>query len=170
MVPQACLDRSGHSRRARAVAGFRRESPRFDRLQGTRHFAARLVKPELDGNLVFFGGDYQLFVPWVRLLDPSREVHVLKGDDLLRESRSLERALHDYRARYVCVDSHTPAGDLFRREVGHHHPESLVFIEHYSFDNGHKLFEIDLYAYQGPVAEEMAHVPLRSSVHNAAAE
>jgi hypothetical protein len=133
---------------------------------GLKELTASLVQPALEGHLVFFGADYQLFVPWVRLLDPTQRVAVLRGDDLLAAAGSLSRALEAYRARYVLVDSESPPGAVFQAAVGEQLPAMLQHRRRYRFDNGHKSFEVDLYAYTGPVADEMAKVPLASQVHD----
>lgn len=135
-----------------------------------KELTASLVRPELDGHLVFFGADYQLFVPWVRLLDPSQRVSVLRGDDLLAASGSLARALEEYRARYVLVDPESPAGRVFQSAAGERLPATLQHRQRYRLDNGHKSFAVELYAYTGPVASEMAKVPLASKVHNVQVE
>jgi hypothetical protein len=137
---------------------------------GLKELTGSLVQPELDGHLVFFGADYQLFVPWVRLLDPSQRVSVLRGDDLLAASGSLARALEEYRARYVLVDPESRPGRVFQTAVGERFPPTLQHRGRYRFDNGFKSFEVDLYAYTGPVASEMAKVPLASKVHNVRVE
>lgn len=133
---------------------------------GLKELTASLVQPELDGNLVFFGADYQLFMPWVRLLDPTQRVAVLRGDDLLAAAGSLSRALEAYRARYVLVDPESPPGVVFQAAVGEQLPATLQHRRRFRFDNGHKSFEVDLYAYTGPLADEMAQVPLASQVHD----
>lgn len=134
---------------------------------GLRELTAELVQPELDGNLLFFGGDYQLFVPWVRLLDPTGQVHVLKGDDVVSTAGTLPQALHDYRVRYVFAATDGRFAEMFHAACEDLPDGRLTHRGRYLFDNGHKAFEVDLYAAVGPVAEQMARVPLSSEMHGA---
>lgn len=137
---------------------------------GVKELTSELVTPKPDGNLLFFSGDYHLFVPWVRLLDPTHQVYVLRGDDLLEDAGSLSRVLHKFRVRYLLVDPQTPQGEQFRQALAADPSVNLKPLGHHSFDDGFKRFDLEVYESSAPIAAQMSRVPLRSTVQKLAAE
>jgi hypothetical protein len=131
--------------------------------RGMEAIMQTIITGERVGNIVYFGDMRQLFVPYVRMLDSSRSIHVLQGDDVAAETPDIMQVCHDYRVAYVMAegDEHVIPAAMAERL----HSENLfrrVLDTHIDTEKGQ--LRISVYRYTGAMADEMHEIPLRSNI------
>jgi hypothetical protein len=72
--------------------------------RGEHPLVADLFANGSPGNVLVFGTDKQTFVALIREDDPSRQVHVLRGDSLLSDGLSVADMCREYRIRTILVE------------------------------------------------------------------
>ncbi len=131
--------------------------------RGMDRIVTAVLNGEPKGNIVYFGDYRQLFVPYVRMLDSSRKVHVLQGDKALSEVPDIAALCRDYKAGFVFSEADAGAIPL---AVANRLDGDQVFrrVMETSIDTGKSPVRIIIYAYTGPMAASMRSIPLRSRI------
>ena len=173
----ACItwDQLGRSRRLVGVAGLLMViAVSAQNIQGITsqpprgyNEVAAMLKPVVDsnekGNFACFGEDHHLFTAQLRILDKQRLRHILRGDDILESTNSsVQKALKEYKIRWLIVEPDLPLGKIALTEIAKHPELFEQQTEQVLFDNGKKIFSVILFKYNGKLATSMKTVPLRS--------
>jgi hypothetical protein len=136
---------------------------RYVGYSGMEPIVQRLFVENGKGNLAYFDGFRQMFVPFVRLHDPERSVYVLQGDDIVRASADLAAACRDYRVRYVILDR-VPHGETSDPDIETQLSSQPCFrrVRVETFGKPSYRIQVLIYEYTGPVADTMKVIPLQS--------
>lgn len=140
---------------------------RYEGYDGVAPIVQRLLA-DGRGNIAYFGNFRQLFVPYVRHLDPDREVYVLQGDDITGVSGGrVATACHDYIVRWVVLDR-PPHGALSGPEIQEQLDGEPCFQCRRQETFGKRGYRVSvfIYEYNGPVADQMKTIPLQSEKLN----
>jgi hypothetical protein len=116
------------------------------------------------GNIAYVGHFRQMFVPWVRIIDSSRKVYVLQGDDIASISRDFASACHDFRVRWILVEDaedQSSESKKIRKELD---GSPFELVRQDTFGPVKSSTSLKIYRYIGPVSERMSTVPLRSKI------
>jgi 4-amino-4-deoxy-L-arabinose transferase-like glycosyltransferase len=131
---------------------------------GIDRIVSSSLADDSSGNIAYLGRYRQMFVPWVRVLDPARMVYVLQADDIASISPDFASACHDYQVRWVfvedAIDSKEQSGEIRQELAGF--PFELV--RHDVFGPDGAGLGLARFRYCGPLAARMKTVPLRSAI------
>jgi hypothetical protein len=133
---------------------------------GIDRIVSRALEDDSSGNIAYLGHFRQMFVPWVRVLDPARRIHVLQADDIAAISPDFATACRDFRVKWVFLED-TTKGDQqsgrLRKELSQL-PFELV--GHETVGSGGVELGLARFRYRGPLAAQMKTVPLRSAIQD----
>jgi hypothetical protein len=111
------------------------------------------------GNVVSFGAYSQVFVPFIRGLDPAPRIYALRGPRVLGASKDLDDALYRFQVRYVLEDEATEAA--VRQGIeGLAASGKLALVSDTGYTVDTRWRRLRIWQNQGAVAEKMAPVPL----------
>ncbi|MBW4027402.1 glycosyltransferase family 39 protein [Acidipila rosea] len=113
------------------------------------------------GNVLLFGKDKQVFISLIREDDIERRVHVIRGDDLIAGGKTIDDLCRSYRIGTVMIEvpANTPLSSALDslRSNSQFVPERMSVIT-----RAHQPYQIVVYRYTGPIAAQLADVPLSS--------
>ncbi|MGI4755652.1 MAG: glycosyltransferase family 39 protein [Janthinobacterium lividum] len=84
--------------------------------QGERPVIAGLFAGRDPGNILLFGSDKQVFIALIREYDGNRQVHAIRGEQLLSSGVPLATICHDYRIGTVLIE--IPEGKPVLQDAG----------------------------------------------------
>ncbi len=128
---------------------------------GMSRVIAELCAEGKPGNIAYFGVYHQVFVPFVRELDTTRQMYLLRGPRIVGVSSSVADALTRFRVRYVLVDEGADAAHITMieqlRESG-----GLAALRDTWFTAGGRTRHLRILVNDRPLPREMPEVPLGS--------
>ncbi len=129
---------------------------------GVESIVNKLIDPTREGNVMYFGKNRQVFVPYIRMRDTARRVYMLQGDDLTSGTNSpIQEICKDYRVRYVIGDRE----DADYKRVLPQLAQASDFSELdpvYIKPSWRGPENFRLFRYNGPLAAHMRKAPLNS--------
>ena len=144
---------------ANAPAAYRAAEPGFI---GVPALVEKIGISRTPGNIAYFGRYHQTIVPFVRKADTTRQSYILRGTRILRASSGLADAFYRFRVRYVVVDEVTAGAD--REQIVHLETTgALAPVDTGEFTMDGKVHPTRILRYTGPIAPEMATIPLHSA-------
>lgn len=119
-------------------------------------------------NIIYFGEFRQPFVYYVRIGDFSRRTHILRGDDTFKEEPDLDAMCHDYRIRYLVLETGNPQQTALHSQV----QSSLQQNRNFSLQEERRFYvyeryrQVEIYKYCGAMAEKIKPIRLSSDLLN----
>ena len=129
---------------------------------GIDRIVAQTFNSGTPGNIAYIGTDRQMFVPWVRILDPTRKVYVLQGDDIAAVSPDFATACRDFQVKWVFLQNSSDSSQALAKIRQELAGSSFELVRHDSFGPLGAERGLEVYRYRGPISIRMHTVPLRS--------
>jgi hypothetical protein len=144
-------------------AAYRAVEPGFT---GVDRAVAQIEARQDAGNIGLFGSYYQVFVPFIRHMDPARQLYALRGDRIMEASKSLADALYQFRVKYIVEDQATePAVRASIESLAASGKIALVSDTEFTADGRPRRLRI--WRNEAPMAAAMAPVPMGQKLSQA---